>query len=176
MKKFYSLLVFTALFCALPNVQCGDTVKWVLGAGSHTTTSTTIPAGATPWDQPINSVNSTYSYIVPAFSGVYNYKCTPHGFTGSFTVTCAIGIDEYTSLQGIDIYPNPSRAIVKIMYSDADEIRILDMTGIVVSSISLSKYETEKEVDLSNLSSGVYFCLLQKDGSTNAVKRIIHLK
>lgn len=66
----------------------GDTVMWVWATGSHTTTSTTIPGGATPWDQNINSTNTFFRYV-PAVTGTYNYQCTPHssfGMTGSFTV------------------------------------------------------------------------------------------
>ncbi|MEI8005907.1 MAG: T9SS type A sorting domain-containing protein [Bacteroidota bacterium] len=69
------------------NVTVGDTVKWVWVAGSHTTTSGTIPAGAASWDHLINSSNQTYSYAVTV-AGVFNYVCTPHasmGMVGSFT-------------------------------------------------------------------------------------------
>ena len=71
------------------NVEVGDIVKWVWVQGSHTTTSSSIPGGATSWDAPINSGNQTYSYTVTV-AGVYNYVCTPHagmGQTGTFTAT-----------------------------------------------------------------------------------------
>jgi plastocyanin len=71
------------------NVEVGDIVKWVWVQGTHTTTSTTIPAGAASWDKPITSSNQTYSYTVTV-AGTYNYKCTPHagmGMVGSFTAT-----------------------------------------------------------------------------------------
>ena len=71
------------------NVEVGDIVKWVWVNGSHTTTSSSVPAGAASWDSPINSGNQTYSYTVTV-AGTYNYVCTPHasmGQTGSFTAT-----------------------------------------------------------------------------------------
>jgi plastocyanin len=71
------------------NVEVGDIVKWVWVQGSHTTTSSSIPGGATSWDEPITSGNPTFSYTVTVV-GVYNYVCTPHagmGQTGSFTAT-----------------------------------------------------------------------------------------
>ncbi|MCX6285953.1 MAG: plastocyanin/azurin family copper-binding protein [Bacteroidetes bacterium] len=71
------------------NVTVGDTVKWVWVSGSHTTTSSTIPAGATSWDHLINSSNTTYSYTVTA-AGTYDYVCTPHaamGMVASFVAT-----------------------------------------------------------------------------------------
>jgi plastocyanin len=74
---------------ALPNVQLGDTIRWEWISGSHTTTSMTIPGGASAWNSPITSVNPSYEYV-PAVPGLYNYKCTPHfamGMTATFTVT-----------------------------------------------------------------------------------------
>jgi plastocyanin len=65
-------------------INLGDTVKWILGSSIHTSTSTTIPAGAAPW----NFTGTTGIYI-PTKTGVYNYKCTPHesmGMVAKFTV------------------------------------------------------------------------------------------
>jgi plastocyanin len=71
-------------------INLGDTIKFQWQNGSHTTTSTTIPAGATAWNQNINSGSTTYIYV-PAVVGAYNYKCIPHelmGMVGSFNVVC----------------------------------------------------------------------------------------
>ncbi|MBA3649172.1 MAG: T9SS type A sorting domain-containing protein [Chitinophagales bacterium] len=71
-------------------VNLGDTVKWVWVDGGHTTTSTSIPAGATSWDSQINSGNTTFKYV-PSVVGTYNYHCAIHPTTmiGSFSVVCA---------------------------------------------------------------------------------------
>jgi len=70
------------------NVVVGDIVKWVWAAGNHTTTSTTIPAGAATWNKPINSANLNYSYTVTTV-GIYHYQCAIHGagMSGAFTAT-----------------------------------------------------------------------------------------
>ena len=76
---------------SINNVNPGDTIRWVWVAGSHTTTSSTIPAGAASWDELITSSNTTYEYI-PVNEGPYNYVCTPHigmGMVGNFTVVAA---------------------------------------------------------------------------------------
>ena len=73
----------------LPGVIVGDTIRWVWVSGSHTTTSTTIPAGAASWDHLITISNTSYEYHV-TIAGNYSYKCTPHvsmGMVGSFTAT-----------------------------------------------------------------------------------------
>ena len=71
---------------SITNVIVGDTMRWVWVSGSHTTTSTTIPASAATWDSPITSTATSYEYKVTV-AGTYNYKCTPHasmGMVGSF--------------------------------------------------------------------------------------------
>lgn len=56
----------------------GDTIKWVLTQGTHTTTSTNIPAGAISWDQFMSSTGvTTFTYVVTV-TGNYDYVCTIH--------------------------------------------------------------------------------------------------
>ncbi len=111
MKQFFSAITICLLFALkaysftqIVNVEnhvftpssftinIGDTVKWTWVGGTHTTTSTTIPAGAAAWDHNINSAvaNRTFIYV-PTKAGLYNYKCTFHeamGMIGNFTVVC----------------------------------------------------------------------------------------
>jgi plastocyanin len=61
----------------LPNVNVGDTIRWQWVSGVHTTTSSSIPAGAATWDNLISSTAQVYEYKVTV-SGTYNYVCTPH--------------------------------------------------------------------------------------------------
>ncbi len=72
------------------NVSVGDTMRWVWSAGSHTTTSGVIPAGAAPWDHQINSTNTSYEYPVTV-AGTYNYVCTPHAAMGMIATFTASG-------------------------------------------------------------------------------------
>lgn len=81
---------------SLPNVTLGDTIRWQWVSGFHTTTSTTIPAGAQSWDALISSSNTFYEYK-PAVAGTFHYKCTPHasmGMTGSFVVTGVVQLPD----------------------------------------------------------------------------------
>jgi plastocyanin len=74
------------------NITCsvGDTIRWVHGAGFHTTESTSVPTGASGWAAPITSSVPTFDYVVTV-GGTYNYVCGPHGFTGQFTATGGVG-------------------------------------------------------------------------------------
>ncbi|QQS35186.1 MAG: T9SS type A sorting domain-containing protein [Ignavibacteriales bacterium] len=67
-------------------VAVGDTIVWTLQAGSHTTTSTVVPAGATSWDYTFTGVGDTYTYIVTV-EGYYNYVCTFHPGMNGFVNT-----------------------------------------------------------------------------------------
>jgi len=85
------------------NVQIGDVIRWVWVSGVHTTTSTTIPVGAAPWDSPITSGSPTYEYTVTV-AGSYNYVCTPHagmGMVGSFTVSAGSTLSVSPSNQSV---------------------------------------------------------------------------
>ncbi|MEI7801668.1 MAG: hypothetical protein WCI97_03375, partial [Bacteroidota bacterium] len=69
-------------------MNLGDTVKWVWVSGTHTTTSTSIPAGATAWDHNMSSSSTSFIYV-PNVSGTYNYHCSIHTtMLGSFVVGC----------------------------------------------------------------------------------------
>lgn len=196
MKKIYTYFFLLSIFCAtnasatlwqvsvlnssfspntLPNVVCGDTVAWVLSSVlSHTTTSTTIPAGATSWNAPINSSTPAFAYIVPNFAGVYNYVCTPHGFTGSFTVTCSVGIDQAQQKIASLVYPNPFSSKLTITNHGADAFRITDVTGQVVAAKTLSA--DEAEINLDGLEPGVYFLTTWKEGILRQTEKIIKQK
>lgn len=78
---------FTFQPSAITGVSVGDTIHWKWINGSHTTTSTVVPAGASSWNHPINSTSQTFDYIVTV-PGDYNFQCAIHfgmGMVGSFT-------------------------------------------------------------------------------------------
>ncbi|MBK9729954.1 MAG: T9SS type A sorting domain-containing protein [Chitinophagaceae bacterium] len=85
-------IVTVANFVFTPSsmtINAGDTVVWTWSSGSHTTTSTTIPAGAAAWSNAIDAAHLSFSYV-PTVLGTYNYKCNIHPTTmlASFTVVC----------------------------------------------------------------------------------------
>ena len=64
------------------NAMVGDTITWNWVSGTHTTTcngtsGTSLPPGATPWDAPINSSSTTFSYVIE-IDGDYNFVCLFH--------------------------------------------------------------------------------------------------
>lgn len=75
------------------HVKPGDTVKWVLKSGGHSTTSYTknnpnydgsrlIPKKAKSWDSGVlSNAGATFSYTFKV-KGTYNYYCIPHKTLG----------------------------------------------------------------------------------------------
>ena len=73
------------------SAQVGDTVVWTLVAGSHTTTSTSVPAGAASWNYAFTGPADTFTYIIQV-AGVYEYMCMVHGsmMRGSFSTPVSL--------------------------------------------------------------------------------------
>jgi plastocyanin len=80
---------------SLTDVFVGDVIHFVWISGSHTTTNdpasqgtgNELPAGAAPWNSPLNSSTPSFDYSVRA-PGTYKYWCIPHhlfGMVGQFS-------------------------------------------------------------------------------------------
>jgi plastocyanin len=86
MKWVVTVANFQFTPSSISNVSPGDTIRWEWVSGTHTTTSTSVPAGAATWDAPIDAVNTFYEYPATVV-GTYNYHCMHHpSMTASFTV------------------------------------------------------------------------------------------
>ncbi|PKP15868.1 MAG: hypothetical protein CVU06_15750, partial [Bacteroidetes bacterium HGW-Bacteroidetes-22] len=102
-KHIVNVQNFSFSPASITNVQVGDTIRWVWVSGTHTTTSSSIPAGASTWDSPITSSVTSYEYRVMN-AGVYNYVCTPHaagGMVGSFTAAAGPSLNVTPSNQNV---------------------------------------------------------------------------
>lgn len=145
MKK--QLLLFTAIICMATSALAathmvdvanysfapssftahpGDTIIWMWVNGTHTTTSTTIPAGANSWNSNID-VSTTFYIYVPTVIGTYNYLCSIHaslGMVGSFTVVSSTGIAPVNTNPEFCVFPNPTPGPLQIK---------LDNPGLPVS-------------------------------------------
>ena len=89
MKKVYfllaTLLILKSSFATIHEVQVsnyqfspasvnaiiGDTIVWTYVNGFHTTTSTSVPAGADTWDAPMQATGQTFTYVLKV-AGTYS--------------------------------------------------------------------------------------------------------
>ncbi len=152
-------------------IALGDTVLFSWVNGSHTTTSRVIPAGAIPWDRPMNSGSTTFQYV-PAVAGVYNYVCVPHesmGHKGTFTVTGGTGVKDYELGRiALDVYPNPASSKLNIVFKETKKaftVAVTDMSGRTVIAPQAAG-AAGFSLDISQLSEGMYITRIEQDGKT----------
>jgi plastocyanin len=168
---------------SLPTVRIGDTIHWVWVEGMHTTTSSTIPAGAATWDQMIDVDHLSFDYI-PTILGVYNYVCTPHvtlGMTGSFTVISPSGIADVKPVPSFSAYPNPVRDQVTLHLSNDVEpgihsLKIADGSGRIIRDMNLTinSGQTEYSFSLQEFPDGLLEFILTDPSGNFTTRKIIH--
>jgi plastocyanin len=159
----------------------GDTIHWMWIEGGHTTTSTTIPAGADTWDSPLVSSLPTFDYVVTV-AGDYDYICTPHismGMSGSFTVVNPTGLEELSS---------PSLALHKSYLANGElmleftapqeqvTIQLFDITGqrVYVEKIPLANTGLIKHsIPVATLPSGIYIINLMTSNDQRTSRIVI---
>ncbi len=161
---------------AITTVIVGDTVRFNWVSGSHTTTSASIPAGATAWDSPMNSTTTIFDYKVTV-AGNYGYVCTPHvgmGMIGGFTATASTAsLSKIQKSSELKVYPNPFTSKVTINHGGADKIEVCSLLGETVASLSVSSYDKSTVLDLSDLRKGVYFYVIKLDGKVLETRKIV---
>ncbi len=192
MKKLYTLLSFALLFTAanatvvvvtananftftpsIITVQCLDTVRWNWVGGIHNTTSNTIPTCATSWAAPLTSTSTTFQYQVPC-AGNYFYGCTFHpNMTGQIICVCTSGMNTLNQLSSFNVGPNPFGNTVKVKYENVDAVRIFNVLGAEMKSVSLDAQISTLELDLSALRPGVYFFSVMREGIVTETKKLV---
>ena len=73
------------------NARVGDQIVWRFVNGMHTTTSTSVPAGAQTWNAAIDATHTQFRYRVQV-AGTYQYQCNFHsgqGMVGTIVVSAA---------------------------------------------------------------------------------------
>ena len=192
MKKIYTLIFVSLVFLGTKinativdisvanftftpmtvTAQCNDTIRWTWASGTHTVTSTTIPICASPWTTNMSST-STFMITVPC-AGMYNYQCNIHApnMVGFINVTCPSGITEPVKNTSILLYPNPCMEKVSVKYENADAVSVFNLVGEKMMDVKLSGNSGTTELNVAELSSGVYFVAIMKEGIIVETKKI----
>jgi plastocyanin len=156
------------------DVTVGDTIRWTLVQGTHTTTSMIVPNGAATWNYQFTGPGDQFDYKVTV-AGMYGYLCSFHGgMGGEFSATASTAavsqLDNTTSLKA---FPNPFKTKVSIPNKTADNIEIISVLGEKVKSVAVNSNEKFTQVDLSDLKKGVYFYVLKEEGEILETRRIV---
>lgn len=167
-------------------INLGDTVKWVLDNSAmmlHSTTSTTIPLGATPWNREINQNVPIFTYS-PSVPGRYNYHCTFHflvGMLGQFTVLGPTGITENINstsmeLRGNTLLSNELELIYNIPKTTELNIRMYNIIGNTLYNFASSSQNAgshNQKLDISSASKGIYIITLETQDAILSRKVIL---
>lgn len=100
------------------NAVVGDVITWNWKSGFHTTTSTSVPAGAATWDAPMTSSKKTFSYTITV-EGSYNFYCKYHpDMLGGLTVSSTVPV----KLSSFNISTGTAKNSVQINWATASEL------------------------------------------------------
>jgi Secretion system C-terminal sorting domain len=100
-----------------------------------------------------------------------------HSTFGSKTLTfsAVLGVEDYTTLNDLTVYPNPSNGIFTIAknsLTNVNKISVYDMNAKLLKVISTEITDQNNTIDLSELSKGIYFMEIAND-TDQVVKKII---
>lgn len=127
---------------------------WNHGSSGTTTRSFTFTKGATADNQtPTADANFTTMSL-------------------SWTPNAGAGIQEtQNELAGVNVYPNPSsNGIFNVDYLKANNIKVINLQGVVISNQDLDDESGTKTVNLSEMSNGVYFIQVTDGVKTSKTK------
>jgi hypothetical protein len=108
-------------------------------------------------------------------AGIFSVRVTSNGCSAVSDPVVLTATEEAARATGLSVYPNPAGETVKVTYNErgnaAVEIRITDVTGKVLQTISVQKrgFTIEQEIDLKALATGIYF--LQISSSEGQIVR-----
>lgn len=166
-----------AFIPAVTNAVVGDTIKWVNVNGTHTTASTSVPAGALTWSSP-DLTAAGYIYVVKV-AGTYNYTCHPATgghMPGSIVVTGTAGVSsvDRDANSMFFAYPNPCTDKLTIEAQSVNNISVYNISGQLIKSVSTKPELTKIEIDVADLAKGVYFITIDKGDKTWSQKIVVH--
>ena len=80
-----------------------------------------------------------------------------------------VGIEEETAENAVSIYPNPASTMLNVHAENFDNVQIINFLGQVVYSSNVT--ENDFQINVSNLSNGVYFIRL--NGENTVTKKFV---
>ena len=157
-------------------LNLGDTVMFMWHDDTHTTTSTTVPAGAATWDSPLDATHTSFIYV-PTVAGTYTYHCIPHasmGMTGQFSVQFATMVPTVDNPVAFMFWPNPATSSTHIRFAQNQPAVTINVTDIIGNIILTHDYSdvSETDLDLSHLPQGRYL-LYATDGNILYTENLI---
>ena len=115
----------------------------------------------------------------------YTNACDPSGGTGIPSIQLAetqlyteiLGISDTDFSNKFSLYPNPNNGSFKLNYNGTEPITkafVIDLNGRIIQQINVEGFETEKEISLNHVNSGIYFLSISTQNNTTNQKLIIN--
>lgn len=126
--------------------------------GNVIKTSVSVPTSYSLQIEGVFPINATEYYVTseensPSASGLFSFN------------TAILAVEEFND--DPSFYPNPAQKTIMLSHDDCDT-KIYAFTGQLV------KTSTEKQIDISDLTFGIYLVKIQQIGSSNSViKRLV---
>jgi plastocyanin len=162
-------------------VEVGDVILFQWTSGNHTTTSSSVPAGADTWDALLTSGMQTFEYTVTT-EGAYEYVCTPHasaGMVGEFTavlssntrtqVAANLSVNAGTSANG-QLFVELNNAT-----TDMATVTLVDITGRNVATLhhgAIADADFTIRHDIAAIQRGIYFVRFQ-EGARVVTRKVL---
>ena len=131
------------------------------------------------WNDPIGQTTATATGLNPGSYQVRVIDATGLVVEDTVSVTGAVGIADEWLRSKVNIYPNPSRQKVRISLEEVDfrhiRLELVSLSGEkVMAAQELDINRSNWEIDLSELTSGIYFIQLFVDDQL-IVKKLSHI-
>lgn len=156
---------------SITNVQVGDVIRWTLDGGSHTTTSVSVPAGASTWDYTFSGIGDTFDYTVTV-AGSYSYKCNFHGgMTGTFTAL-VLGVENNKDVALFSVFPSLFNNFINVTHPFKTSIVLIDVYGKLVYFSEVSQTE-QTIISSSELDKGLYILVMKTSNNIVEKRKIV---
>lgn len=132
----------------------------------------------------VNAARYTFNYNnnIPALGYMYNWNATSQTYETDpavrflFALPTALNEDHITSVSDIEVYPNPAKNKVSVSYArvqgfQQSAISLYNMSGQLFS-VPVKAENGLAELDISNLSTGIYYLHIQS-GETVIKKKLV---
>ena len=170
-------------------VSAGEAIPTFSNSRSWLTavfTNTSANATSYMWDFDDGST-STDEHPVHLFpsTGVYNVCLTATGECGDETTCQSVEVSDYVGItenalsDAVSIYPNPATDVLTInvdnVIGDELNIELSNIAGQVVVTRSLSEFNgtAKEDIDVNDLTEGVYFVKVYTNEATTTVRVVV---
>ncbi len=167
--------ISTVTVNALPTVTASSSTSGSICAGQSVSLTA---SGATTYSWNTGATTAVIA-VSPSVTTTYTVNGSSNGCSNVSTVTQAVnscvGIQTNANQSSaISVYPNPSTGIFTVEFANGlnKTINVTDITGRVV--LTTSSTSDKVNVNISNLSNGIYYIKVISNNNTEVIKVVKH--